>query len=542
MPKPRSLLRVTGGHVIDPVHDVDTLADVWIEGGRVVEPPAATESTQTTTIDARGCIVMAGAIDTHSHIAGSKVNAARLLQPELARNSTVPKQRRSRSGVRSVVPTTHVTGYTYAGLGYTMAVDAAIPPLAARHVHLEFADTPIIDKAMLVLLGNNHFVMDCLREKEPARLLDYVSWILRATHAFGVKVVDPGGVEQWKQARGRLTSLDDEVAGFGVRPRDILLGLAQAIDTLALPHPMHLHGMNLGMPGCAQDTLALLRALDGHRLHLAHVQFLSYGGTPSDPRSLTSATAALADYVNMHANVSCDIGQVVFGETTTMTADAPVGEFLHRLHGRKWVSHDVEQETGCGVVPITYSDKNFVHALQWCIGLEWFLLVQDPWKLALSTDHPNGGTFWSYPRIIAWLMNRDLRDQVIARLPKQVLKRTQLADLSRQYTLSEIAIITRAAPARILGMRDRGHLGPGARADLVVYDRNADVETMFSFPRLVLKNGQIVLREGQIEAIPDGETERASPEYDPKVIPSIKAWFDREASIAFENFALGEQP
>ncbi len=36
-------------------------------------------------------------------------------------------------------------------------------------------------------------------------------------------------------------------------------------------------------------------------------------------------------------------------------------------------------------------------------GIEWFLRVEDPWKVALSTDHPNGGSFLSYPQIIALL-------------------------------------------------------------------------------------------------------------------------------------------
>ena len=79
--------------------------------------------------------------------------------------------------------------------------------------------------------------------------------------------------------------------------------------------------------------------------------------------------ARLADYVNTHANLTVDVGQVLFGETTSMTADGPVGQYLHSLTGRKWLSHDVELETGCGVVPIKYEDKNFVHALQWAIGI-----------------------------------------------------------------------------------------------------------------------------------------------------------------------------
>src|SRR5258708_39008870 len=109
-----------------------------------------------------------------------------------------------------------------------------------------------------------------------------------------------------------------------------------------------------------------------------------------------------------------------------MTADGAVGEFLARVTGRKWVNVDVELEPGCGVVPITYSEKNVVHALQWAIGLEWFLRVDDPWRIALSTDHPNGGSFLAYPKLIALLMDRSLRADALKALPEKARKRCAL--------------------------------------------------------------------------------------------------------------------
>jgi formylmethanofuran dehydrogenase subunit A len=412
--------------------------------------------------------------------------------------------------------------------------------LAARQAHFEFADTPAIDKAMLVLVGNNQYVMDCIRDHQRERLRGYLAWLLGATRGFGLKAVNPGGVEQWKQGRGTLAQLDEEVSGFGVTPRAILVELARAADELALPHPLHVHGLRLGIPGCAAATLELLQALDGHRLHLAHVQFLSYDGEASKVDSMASGVQALANYLNAHEQVTCDVGQVLFGETTSMTADGPVGEYLHRVTGRKWLSHDVELETGCGVVPIEYSDRNFVHALQWCIGLEWFLMVNDPWKMALSTDHPNGATFWSYPRIIALLMSKNLRDETFKRLPRRAQARSSLLELGREYSLSEIAIVTRAAPARMLGQSDRGHLGPGARADVVVYSRGRDIEKMFELPRWVLKGGRVILEEGALRDVAGGEVLRADLEFDDAVVPHIHAWFDRDSSIQFNNFALRE--
>src|SRR5262249_25635918 len=220
------------------------------------------------------------------------------------------------------------------------------------------------------------------------------------------------------------------------------------------------------LPGNWRTTLETLRALDGHRVHLAHVQFHSYGDAEEKSHLFAPRVAELAEFVNGHERVTVDVGQVLFGEATAMTADSAVGQSLARLTGRKWFSLDVEAETGCGVVPITYAEKNAVHALQWATGLEWFLRVDDPWKVALSTDHPNGGSFLGYPRLIAWLMDPERRSEALARLPERVRQRTGLAELMRAYSLAEIAVITRAGPARMLGLRHKGHLGPGADADV----------------------------------------------------------------------------
>lgn len=531
-----------GGLVVDPANEREPgVRDVWFEAEVIVEPPTDPGTRAARTIDARGCVVMPGGVDVHCHIAGSKVNAARGMRPDEHRGSRFKAAAgvEVRSGTTGITPSTYSTGYLYAGLGYTTAVDAAIPPLGARQAHHELADTPLIDKAILILMGNNHFLMDRIREGADDRVRDAVAWLLGAAKGYGVKVVNPGGVERWKQGKGNVAALDDEVDGFGVSPRSIMTALARAADRLGLPHPIHLHGMNLGLPGNAETTLETMRALDGHRCHFAHVQFHSYGPESSKTRLFGSGVAALAEFVNAHPGVSVDVGQVMFGETTSMTADGAVGHFLARLGGRKWLNVDVEMETGCGVVPITYSDRNQVHALQWAIGLEWFLTVDDPWRVALSTDHPNGGSFLAYPKIIALLMDRGLRAELLKTLPAGVRRRTGLGDLSREYSLSEIAVITRAGPARILGMAHKGHLGPGADADLTVYALDDDKERMFSLPRYVFKAGRLIVDDGELRSSSLGRALHVAPEYDGVVVPDLKAWFERDYTLQFANYPVG---
>jgi formylmethanofuran dehydrogenase subunit A len=537
-----SRLKISGGHVVDPANGVDGIADIWIEAGRVISSPEDPSIKADRTIDARGDVVMPAGVDVHCHIAGPKVNGARAMRPEeVRRGGYLHRDVVGRSGTLGSVPSTFSTGAKYAGLGYGTAVDAAIAPLMARHTHHELADTPIIDKAFLILLGNNHYVMERIRDGDREGLRAFVAWAVGACKAFGVKVVNPGGVEAWKQGKGSLGTLDDVVPGFDVTPRAILTGLARAVDELGLPHPMHLHGLHLGLPGNAAITRETMEAIDGHRAHFAHIQFHSYGGDPGDLGKLSSQVGMLADYINAHANLSVDVGQVMFGETTSMTADAGVGEFLQRVTGRKWLSHDVELETGCGVVPIKYEDKNVVHATQWAIGLEWFLCVDDPWRIALSTDHPNGGSFLAYPQIMALLMDRGLRADTLAALPAKVKDRCPLGDLPREYSLSEIAIITRAAPARILGLKSKGHLGPGADADVTIYRPDADKTRMFSMPRYLIKGGEIVLDDGEIRQSVDGSLLHVAPERDPDAELGIADWFNDRSSIRFANYAISEE-
>jgi formylmethanofuran dehydrogenase subunit A len=449
----------------------------------------------------------------------------------------VPRTELTYSGTLGSVPSTQVTGYKYAGLGYTTAFDAAVPPLGARHAQEELADTPCIDKGFFVLVGNNHYVLEAIRDGDRDRLTAFLGWLVNASRAYGLKAVNPGMVEAWKQGSTDTSAdLDQPIGHFQVTPRAILRELARAADELQLPHALHVHCNNLGMPGNWRTTLETMQSLDGHRAHLAHIQFHSYGGGEGDESSFNSRVEPLAEYVNSHANLTVDVGQVLFGSTTSMTADGPVGHYLHRVYGSKWFSCDVEQECGCGVVPIEYKNKGLIHGIQWAIGLEWFLRVTDPWRVVLSTDHPNGASFLAYPQIIRLLMDRTYRQDMLLAAHPRLRERTGLAELDRQYTLSEICIITRSGPARILGLAHKGHLRPGADADITIYTPQADVQAMFEFPRYVIKSGRVIVEQGELRELLPGRTLVAAPQYDRAQESHIAQWFNSHYSVRFANF------
>jgi formylmethanofuran dehydrogenase subunit A len=188
-----------------------------------------------------------------------------------------------------------------------------------------------------------------------------------------------------------------------------------------------------------------------------------------------------------------------------------------------------------------YRDKSYVNALQWAIGLETFLLMEDPWRIFLTTDHPNGAPFYTYPHLIRLLMDRGFRNDMLQKINPDAAAMSIVGSLTREYTLDEIAIMTRAGPARSLGLKDRGHLGVGANADITVYRDDADREAMFATPALVFKNGELIVRDGKIVKVVQGATHVARPDYDRSIEKPLKDYFSRYHTMRMENFKVGDE-
>jgi len=547
-------LIVKGGYVFDPLNGIDgEKRDVFIKKGKVVRE---LKERDTKVIDATGMVVMPGGVDIHSHIAGSKVNAGRLLRPEDHRKDPVPKGKITRSGVGYSCPTTFVTGYRYAMMGYTTVMEPAMPPIGARDVHEELSDTPILDKAAFTLFGNNLFTLKYVKAGDMDMLKAFVLWLLRSTKSYAVKIVNPGGVENWKWGRN-VGGLDDLVYNYEISPRQILTSLCRANEELGLPHTIHVHCNNLGVPGNYETTIETMEAMKDIRvargrktnLHITHCQFNALDG--ESWVKVHSGASKIAKYVNAHPHVSIDLGQAVFTDTTTMTGDGPWQWRLHNLTGNKWVNKDVEMEAGAGIVPYTFKKNNLANSIQWAIGLELALEVYDPWRVYLTTDHPNGGPFTYYPKVISWLMSRASRNATMLEINRSSLRRTSLVNDYREYTFSEIATITRAATAKALGMKNKGHLGPGADGDVSVYSIDpkawrpsqfTELERAFTKAKYTVKGGEIVANDGEIVSTPTGTTSwvNGTSPIEDELIKDIKRDFAEYYTLNFNNYPVDE--
>ncbi len=531
-------MRLRGGKVFDPANGLKgEIRDICVRDGRIV----AMDAREAVDVehDVTGCVVMAGGIDLHTHIGGGKVNLARMMLPEDHRANRVRDSALELASNGCCTPGTLETGYRYAQMGYTAAFEPAMVSANARHAHMEMGDTPILDHGAYVMLGNEEVFLDMLaRGEDFQRIRDYVGWAINASRAMGVKVVNPGGISAFKFNQRKL-DVDEGHAHWQVTPRKVVHTLARALTSLGVPHPLHIHASNLGVAGNIDSTLATIAALEGLPAHLTHIQFHSYG--KEGPKKFSSAARQLVEAVKAAPNVSIDVGQIMFGQTVTASGDT-MRQFANAALGnpRKYVGGDIECDAGCGVVPFRYREQSFVNALQWAIGLEIFLLMDDPWRIVLTTDHPNGGPFTSYPHLIKLLMDKTFRDEQLSRLHPDVAAMTDLHEIRRELTLDEIAIMTRAAPARLLGLADRGQLGAGAAADIAVYREAADPEAMFATPTLVFKDGTLVSRDGVLCAVPVGGTHFIEPEYDPTIERTLETLGERYRGVSWRHSKISK--
>ena len=534
------ITKLKNARIYDPINKINgKIKDLYIKNGRIIDRPKFNEKI-SKTIDLKKKVIMAGGIDIHSHIAGGKVNLARLLLPEEHRKYLYSSTENLRSGSGLGTCSSFHIGYKYAKLGYCAVFEPAVLPSNARTAIIEMSDIPFVDKGTYTVLSNDDFLLNLIQKKTSQKKInDYVSWILSSTKGLGVKIVNPGGINAFKFNQREL-DLDEKNKKYGITPRSILKVLTKSLIDLKAPHPIHVHGCNLGVPGNVNTTIKQIKAVEGKPMHLTHIQYHSYDN--KGDKKFSSGASLLADNINKHKNITCDVGQIMFGQTVTASADT-MSQYKnhHFAHPKKWICADIECDAGCGIVPFEYQDKNFVNSLQWAIGLELFLLIQDPWRIYLTTDHPNGAAFTAYPKLIKLLMDKSYRDSEFEKINKQAQKSSVLSNLKREYSLYDIAILTRAGPAKVLGLNNIGHLGVGAKANITVYNDKEDKEEMFENPFMVFKDGNLIVKNGKIQKVFNGKIYTAETDFDKSIEKDIGSYFQNYMGRKIESFKIQNQ-
>jgi formylmethanofuran dehydrogenase subunit A len=88
-------------------------------------------------------------------------------------------------------------------------------------------------------------------------------------------------------------------------------------------------------------------------------------------------------------------------------------------------------------------------------------------------------------------------------------------------------------------LTQKGHLGVGADADVAIYPEKPDVGGfLFSYPRYVIKAGQVVVEEGDLKAVTEGREFIFQPEFDAQVEAFLQPLFQQYYTMSFENYPV----
>ena len=293
---------------------------------------------------------------------------------------------------------------------------------------------------------------------------------------------------------------------------------------------------NLGLAGNADTALATIAAAEGLPLHLAHLQFYGYG--KEGGRGFSSAAARLAEAVNATKSVTIDVGQVMFGQTVTISDVLRQFNARKRASPKKWLIFDGDANGG-GIVPYNYRAADFYNAVQWCVGLELFLLIDDP-RRVFFTDHPNGAPFTTYPDIRAAHGPRSARA-----MDGGIAARGEGGDHACVHQAGIFAqrgrTMTRRSGKAPRPRRSRTSRS-GAVADVAVYADDADRAKMFRAASLVFKDGDLVVRDGEVTHYRWGRALTVAPGHDRAIERRMRDYYSERYGLPAEVMAGCRQP
>ncbi len=269
---------------------------------------------------------------------------------------------------------------------------------------------------------------------------------------------------------------------------------------------------------------------------MAHLQFHSYGG--DDWHTIRSEAKTIAEYFNAHKHLTADAGAVLFGNAVTITADGPWQHLLYQLTGRKWGNLDVENETGCGIVPYTYQGQQ--PRQRRAMGGRTGTAAPDRRSVAdFPDDRPS-------QRRLLLALSRDHPSVdergFSSRASQGVAARSAQANRSRRTRSRVHAIRNRHHHLRragtSFGTAQKGHLGVGADADVTIYNDTKDSGKMFGYPRYVIKDGEVVVEEGEIRLWKEGREFLVHPAYDATIEDFLRPLFQQVYTMSFENYPV----
>jgi predicted amidohydrolase len=430
-------LIIAGGHVIDPASGVDAVRDVAIAGGRIEAVEAdASRRGAGELIDASDRWVLPGLVDTHAHLCPpfGGSQGFRML---------------ARAGVTTALdlagdPRAIVAGMHEAGAGLTVGVLAPLIPgdtvsgASPSRAEIErVRDRALEEGALGVKVLGGHYPLTPEATAE----------VIRAAHR----------ARAWCAVHAGTTATGSDIEGL-----EELLALADGL-------PVHVAHVNSYCRGQRADPLLeVRRALDA-------LERAPRARSESYLALINGAHAGMEDGVPRSRVVATCLAMGGFPATARGMEDA-IARGWAKIHGtRGGETVLLDPEDGLAEYRRTAGEVGVSFAVNPPASAIALALARGPGGFVVTAISTDGGAI--------------PRNTTIA----QGLALVRYGALSR----SEFVVKACLNPARMMGLPAKGHLAPGADADVAIVEpHSARVEWVIAGGRVIVRQGGVVGRGG----------------------------------------------
>lgn len=440
-------LLLRNAHVVDPLNHVNGIADVAVTEGKIAAVGRELTGEAKETVDLTGLVLQPGIIDSHVHLGsmwGSPYGPRMLAMKGV---TTCLDMAGPLDDILNNVP-------EY-GAGINMAIlQFASPPFTFKNDHptktemVELIDKSLDDGALGVKLLGGHYPLkpevSSLLIKTALERRAYVAW-----HA----------------------------------------GTSE-------------HGSNI------EGMKEAVEMADGYPLHLAHINAYCRGAI----RPELEETLQAIDLLKKNPNIFCE--SYISPKNGTRLTCFPDGKIQSKVTGNCLRRFGFTEDAD-GVRKALLAGKAFV--VYDAGGYSDLMTGEEALKRWEAAGTDVGGSFNvnpPIPRIMLAEVKRDDGSFVVDAIstdggciPRNVILSQGLSLVKLDVlTLTEFAQKTSLNPARMLRLKNKGHLSVGADADMTVYDyATQEPKASFVAGRKVLWNGKVVAKGATVICTEHGQ-------------------------------------
>jgi len=537
-------LLIKNGLIFDPLSEISgEKKDILIENGKIVDKFSSQEDIKE--IETNGKTVVPAAIDIHAHITSQQVNWARLLG---SKNQKFIETW-NRLTLRNIA-------MDYISNGYTFIIDANVYPSLSKQTIFDFSNLPVLDKGMLLNVGNLWVLEDEFQRGKTEEISYFISDILAMCKGFGIKAYNPFEAESWnfKELRNNV-----EQGGrlYNFSSLDVYKNLTNAVEKLNLPHSIHAHiegyentvgknNLKIILENIELSNTVREKEKNTERdqiFHLAHANSYNIDGDNSE----------LLSIINSNNSIDLDLGFLGFDDINPLiTSDRRlINNYMKKENGEAKVIRTAYETEGDSFVSFRKFDKkNKDHCILWANSLELAIKTENKWQVQLSFNFPHYSHVNNLPEIVSWLISIEARENFMKNMNSEFLNGTNLNEISDILTFNDIITITRASPAKSLGISEmKGNISPGADGDVNIIDIDLDeidiskeydkVEKSLENIEYVIKGGKIIKKKDKIDLESNGKifwTEgRTKIDERKKYMEKKKQFYQKYYSTFYEN-------